>query len=322
MRAWLCERFGPPSALRLVELPAPVPGPKQVVVSVRVASVNFLDALIIQDKYQYKPGLPFTPGSELAGIITQVGSEVRGFGVGDKVIGLAGVGAFATEAAVDAQRLMPLPAHLSDAELELAGCFGLTYATSWHALKDRARAQAGETLLVLGAGGGVGVAAVELGKLLKMRVIAAASSEGKLAAARAHGADETIDYGRENLRDRIQSLTEGRGVDVIYDPVGGDLSEPAFRSMAWNGRHLVIGFAAGEIPRLPLNLALLKGAALVGVFLGECAKREPEHYALNMRQLFAWLEEGSIRPHISARYPLSRAPEALEAMLAREVIGK
>ena len=322
MKAILCESWGPPSSLRLRELPSPVPGPKQVLVRTRVAAVNFPDALMVAGKYQFKPEFPFSPGGEFSGEIIAVGAEVQRLAIGDKVVGIASHGAYAQEVAIDADNAIALPRDTGDDDLELAGSFVLTYGTSLHALKDRAQAQAGETLLVLGAGGGVGLAAVEIGKLLGMRVIAAASSAEKLAAARSLGADETIDYGNEDLRERIKALAGGRGVDVVYDPVGGDFAEPALRSLGWRGRYLVVGFAAGEIPKLASNLLLLKGSSLVGVFWGEFLRREPALNAENMKLLFAWLRERRIHPLISRRYPLSQAPLALDALLARQAIGK
>ena len=322
MKAIVCEAWGPPSSLQLREMPSPTPGPKQVLVRTRVAAVNFPDALMVAGKYQFKPEFPFSPGGELSGEIIAVGSEVKRLSVGDKVVGIATHGAYAQETVVDANTVIPLPAHISDTDLELAGSFVLTYGTSLHALKDRANAQAGETLLVLGAGGGVGLAAVEIGKLLGMRVIAAASSAEKLQAARDRGADDTIDYSTEDLRERIKALTEGRGVDVVYDPVGGDFAEPALRSVAWRGRYLVVGFAAGDIPKIPANLLLLKGSSLVGVFWGEFVRREPALNAENMGLLFTWLRERKINPLISRRYPLAQAPQALEALLNRQAVGK
>ncbi|MEO8367242.1 MAG: NADPH:quinone oxidoreductase family protein [Pseudoxanthomonas sp.] len=322
MKAILCESWGAPSSLQLRELPSPVPGPKQVLVRTRVAAVNFPDALIVAGKYQFKPEFPFSPGGELSGEIIAVGADVERLALGDKVVGITSHGAYAQEVVIDAANVIPLPRDIGDDDLELAGSFVLTYGTSLHALKDRARAQAGETLLVLGAGGGVGLAAVEIGKLLGMRVIAAASSAEKLAAARSLGADETIDYASEDLRERIKALTEGRGVDVVYDPVGGDFAEPALRSVGWRGRYLVVGFAAGDIPKIATNLLLLKGSSLVGVFWGEFLRREPALNAENMKLLFSWLHERKIHPLISRRYPLSQAPQALDALLARQAIGK
>lgn len=322
MKAIVCENWGAPSSLKLLEVPSPSPGPNQVRVRVRVAAVNFPDALMVAGKYQFRPELPFSPGGEFSGEIIEVGSEVEGLAVGDKIVGLATHGAYAQEAVIDARQVVPLPKDIADAQLELAGSFVLTYGTSLHALKDRAHAQRGETLLVLGAGGGVGIAAVEIGKLMGLRVIAAASNQDKRDAALAHGADEAIDYTSEDLRERIKALTAGKGVDIVYDPVGGDFAEPALRSVGWRGRYLVVGFAAGEIPKIPINLLLLKGSSLVGVFWGEFVRREPKLNAENMAQLFAWLHAREINPLISKRYPLAQAPAALEALLARKAIGK
>ncbi|MDR6840538.1 NADPH:quinone oxidoreductase family protein [Pseudoxanthomonas sacheonensis] len=322
MKAIVCEAWGPPSSLQLRDLSSPIPGPAQVLVRTRVAAVNFPDALMVAGKYQFKPELPFSPGGELSGEIIAVGSEVKRFAVGNKVVGITMFGAYSQEVLVEASNILPLPNDISDEDLELAGSFVLTYGTSLHALKDRAQAQAGETLLVLGAGGGVGLAAVEIGKLLGMRVIAAASSADKLAATKELGADEAIDYASEDLRERIKALTGGRGVDVVYDPVGGDLAEPALRSVGWRGRYLVVGFAAGDIPKIPANLLLLKGSSLVGVFWGEFVRREPALNAENMGLLFSWLRERKIHPLISERYPLSRASDALDRLLARKAIGK
>lgn len=322
MKAVVCEEYGPPSRLRLLDVPVPAAGPRQVLILNRVAAVNFPDTLMIQGKYQLKPPLPFSPGCELAGIVTALGAEVTELKPGDTVVAMIPFGAYAQQVAVDVEKVIALPAGLSDTELELAGALTMTYGTSLHALQDRADVRAGETLLVLGAAGGVGLAAVELGKLMNMRVIAAASSQEKLAIAREYGADEVIDYSREDLRERIKALVGAQGVDVVYDPVGGDLSEAAVRSMGWNGRYLVVGFAAGTIAKIPLNLTLLKGCALVGVFWGEFVRRERQRHLANMRALFDWLAQKRIRPLISGRYPLSRAGEALEAVLARRVIGK
>jgi NADPH:quinone reductase len=322
MKAIICDSWGAPSSLQLREMPSPEPGPRQVLVRVRVAAVNFPDALIVAGKYQFRPEFPFSPGGEMSGEIIAVGSEVSHLAVGNKVVGLASHGAYAQEALVDATHIVPLPASISDADFELAGSFVLTYGTSLHAIKDRAEAKAGETLLVLGAGGGVGLAAVEIGKLLGLRVIAAASSQQKRDAALAHGADEVIDYLKEDLRERIKALTAGKGVDIVYDPVGGNFAEPALRSVGWRGRYLVVGFAAGDIPKIPINLLLLKGSSLVGVFWGEFVRREPKLNAENMRLLFEWLHEGKINPLISKRFPLSQAPAALDALLAREAVGK
>lgn len=319
VKAVLCKQYGPPETLVIEELPSPHPGAGEVVVAVKAASVNFPDVLIIQNKYQFKPPLPFSPGSELSGIVKEAGEGVKGFKTGDRVMAFTTYGAFAEEVKIEASRLLPIPKGMS---YESAAAFVLTYGTSDHALRDRAALRAGETLLVLGAAGGVGLAAVEIGKALGARVIACASSEDKLSVCREHGADATIDYVHEDLRGRIKALTEGRGVDVVYDAVGGAYSEPAFRSIAWRGRHLVVGFAAGEIPRLPLNLALLKGAAIIGVFWGDFARREPRQFAESIQQLARWYGEGRLRPHVSRVFPLEEAAEALKLMAERKVKGK
>jgi len=319
MRAVLCKQYGPPESLLFEEIPSPTAGPGEVVVSVKAASVNFPDVLIIQNKYQFKPPLPFTPGSELAGIVKAVGAGVSAFKPGDKVIAFTTYGAFAEEVKTEATRLLPLPDKMS---FEAGAAFLLTYATSDHALRDRGALRPGETLMVLGAAGGVGVAAIEIGKALGARVIACASSEDKLAVCREHGADATINYAKEDLREQIKALTGGKGVDVVYDSVGGPYSEPAFRSLAWRGRLLVVGFAAGEIPKLPLNLALLKGASVVGVFWGDFVRREPKEFAASVRQLGQWYAEGKLRPHVSQTFPLEKAADALKLMAARQVKGK
>ena len=319
MKAVLCKQYGPPESLTIEELPSPKPGPGEVVVSVKAASVNFPDVLIIQNKYQFKPPLPFSPGSELAGVVKEIGPGVTGWKAGDRVIAFTTYGAFAEEVKTEAARLLPLPAGM---DFVHGAAFLLTYATSEHALRDRGALKAGESLLVLGAAGGVGLAAIEIGKALGARVIAAASSDAKLAVCRDHGADATINYASEDLRQRVQALTEGRGVDMVYDPVGGAYTEAAFRSLAWRGRLLVVGFAAGEIPKLPLNLALLKGAAAVGVFWGDFARREPAAFAESVRQLARWYGEGKLRPHVSQTLPLEKAAEALKLLASREAKGK
>jgi len=319
MKAVLCKQYGPPESLTLEELPSPRPGPGEVVVSVKAASVNFPDVLIIQNKYQFKPPLPFSPGSELAGVIKDVGAGVSGWRAGDRVIAFTTYGAFAEEVKTEAARLLPLPQGM---DFVTGAAFLLTYGTSDHALRDRGALKAGETLLVLGAAGGVGLAAIEIGKALGARVIACASSEDKLAVCRVHGADATINYATEDLRERVKALSEGRGVDVVYDAVGGPYTEPAFRSLAWRGRLLVVGFAAGEIPKLPLNLALLKGAAVVGVFWGDFARREPKVFADSVRQLSRWYSEGRLRPHVSQTLPLERAADAIKLLASRNAKGK
>jgi NADPH2:quinone reductase len=318
MKAVLCKQYGPPDSLVLEELDSPRAGPGEVVVSVKAASVNFPDVLIIQNKYQFKPPLPFSPGSELSGVVKEAGAGVA-YRPGDRVMAFTTYGAFAEEVKVDAARLLPIPGGM---DFVSAAAFLLTYGTSDHALRDRGALAPGETLLVLGAAGGVGLAAVEIGKALEARVIACASSGEKLAVCRSHGADATVDYAAEDLRERVKALTDGRGVDVVYDPVGGPYSEPAFRSLAWRGRLLVVGFAAGEIPKLPLNLALLKGASIVGVFWGDFARREPRRFADSVHQLGHWYREGKLRPHVSQTLPLEKAAEALKLMAARQVKGK
>ena len=322
MKAVVCEAWGAPDTLQVKDLPQPQPGPGQVRVRVHAAAVNFPDALLVAGKYQFRPEFPFAPGAEFSGIVSAVGDGVTSPCVGDKVVGSASHGAYAEEVIAEAGHVIVLPADTGDAQLELAGSFLLTYGTSYHALKDRAEAKPGETLLVLGAGGGVGLAAVELGKRMGLRVIAAASSEDKREAARSRGADEVIDYTAEDFRDRLKALTGGRGVDIVYDPVGGDIAEAALRSVGWRGRYLVVGFAAGGIPKLPANLLLLKGSALVGVFWGEFVRREPQANAQNTRQLLDWLREGALQPLVSARYPLTGAVDALNALLGRQAIGK
>ena len=319
MKALLCKAFGPPESLVLEEVPSLAAGAGEVVVSVKAASVNFPDVLIIQNKYQFKPPLPFSPGSELAGVVKGVGPGVTNVKPGDKVIAFTTYGAFAEEVKTEAVRLLPMPEGMSYAE---AASFVLTYGTTDHALRDRAQMKSGETLLVLGAAGGVGVAAIEIGKALGARVIACASSADKLAVCRQHGADETINYASEDLRERIKALTTGKGVDVIYDAVGGPYTEPAFRSIAWRGRHLVIGFAAGDIPKLPLNLTLLKGASVVGVFWGDFTRREPQAFAESARQLARWYREGKLKPHVSATFPLENAAEAMNLLVSRKAKGK
>src|SRR5213080_4989013 len=319
MKAVLCKAFGPPESLAIEEVDPLKPGKGQVVISVKACGVNFPDTLIIQGKYQSKPPFPFIPGSEVAGIVKEVGEGVDRDKVGDRVIAFTGLGGFAEEVVADAARLIPMPRNM---DFTTASAFLLTYGTSHHALKDRAQIKPGETLLVLGAAGGVGLAAVELGKVMGARVIAAASSDEKLALCREHGADEVINYATEDLKTRIKELTQGNGVDVIYDPVGGDYSEAALRGIAWEGRHLVIGFTAGEIPRIPLNLPLLKGCSIVGVFWGSFMAREASHYQENIQELLSWFSAGKLKPHISATYPLEHAAEALNDVMNRKVKGK
>ena len=319
MKAVLCKAYGPPESLVVEDVPSPIPGPGEVVIAVKAASVNFPDVLIIQNKYQVKPPLPFSPGSEVAGIVKAVGEGVTSFKPGDSALAITAYGAFAEEVKIEARRLLPIPAGM---DFPTAAAFGLTYATSEHALSDRGQLEAGETLLVLGAAGGVGLAAIEIGKALGARVIACASTDAKLAVCRQHGADDTINYADEDLRERIKAVTNGNGADVVYDPVGGPYTEPALRSIAWRGRLLVVGFAAGEIPRIPLNLTLLKGCAIVGVFWGEFTRREPQRFAASMQHLAGWYAEGKLKPHISETFPLERAADALTRIAERKVTGK
>ncbi len=317
MRAIQCLEWGPPEALQLNEIPTPQPGPGQVRVRVDAAGVNFPDWLIVQKKYQMQPPLPFTPGAELAGEVLALGEGVTQLRVGQKVVGLSLLGAFAEQALLPAAQCMPLPPGLDPV---LAASFTLAYGTSWHALRDRCALQAGETLLVLGAAGGVGLAAVEIGKAIGAKVIAVASSEEKRAICLQQGADAAIGY--EALREQIKTLTDGQGVDVVYDAVGGAQAEPAIRAMAWRGRYAVVGFASGEIPSIPLNLLLLKGTSLVGVFWGEWLKREPKAWGTGLAELMAWLQAGQLKPLISRRYTLAETPQALRDLGDRKVTGK
>ncbi len=319
MKAVRCTAWGPPDSLVLEDLPEPVAGPGDVVVDVKAAGVNFPDVLTVQGKYQVRPPLPFTPGNEFAGVVRAVGAGVAGFGPGQRVIGFTRTGAFAEQAVAPASAFLPMP---DDIDFDVAAAITLTYGTSYHAVADRGALQPGETMLVLGAAGGVGLAAIEIGKALGARVIAAASSDEKLAACKAHGADVLINYETGDLREAIRAATDGNGPDVIYDPVGGKYSEPALRSIAWRGRHLVVGFAAGEIPRLPWNLMLLKGASVVGVFWGDFTRKEQEAHLAAMARVTGWISEGKLKPLVSARYRLADTAQALQDMAARKVIGK
>jgi NADPH2:quinone reductase len=319
MKAIVCKAWGTPDSLLLEDLPDPAPGPGQAVVEVRAAGVNFPDVLTVQGKYQIRPELPFTPGNEFAGIVRAVGPGVDAYHAGDRVIGFTRTGAFAEQALAPVDALVLMPPGM---DFEVAASISVTYGTAHHALLDRGALQAGETLLVLGAAGGVGLAAVEIGKLLGARVIAAASSDAKLAVCRDHGADVLINYETQDLREAIRAATGGKGPDVILDPVGGKYSEPALRSIAWRGRHLVVGFANGEIPRLPWNLMLLKGASVAGVFWGDFQRKEPQANAAAMREMMGWMMEGKLRPLVSARYALADTAQALNDMAARKVTGK
>ncbi len=319
MKAVMCKELGIPEKLVVEEVPSPKAAQGQVVVSVKACGVNFPDTLIIQGKYQFKPELPFSPGGEVAGTVKEVGEGVTRVKRGDRVIAFNTWGGFAEEIAVDAERTIPMPSAM---DFIPASAFVLTYGTSYHALKDRAELKAGETMLVLGAAGGVGLAAIQLGKAMGAKVIAAASNDAKLQICKQNGADAVINYGAEDLRARIKAITAGKGVDVVYDPVGGPYSEPALRDMAWNGRFLVVGFAAGDIPKVPLNLTLLKGCSIVGVFWGAFTRNEPEHNRENNYDLMAMYAAAKVRPHIHATYPLERAADALNEVINKRVTGK
>ena len=319
MQAWLCENPVGVDALVWKELPTPQPGPGQVLLAIKAASLNFPDILIVQNKYQFKPPLPFVPGSEYAGVVQVLGKGVTHLRVGQSVACLSGTGGFATHVLAPAAQCFPLPEGFGHVD---AAAFIMTYATSHHALLDRGQLKAGETVLVLGAAGGVGTAAIQIAKVAGARVIAAASSEEKCALCKSMGADATINYSTGNLRDAIKAATDGRGPDVVYDPVGGEFAEPVFRSIAWRGRYLVIGFAAGPIPSLPLNLALLKGASIVGVFWGDFSKREPKANADMMAELAQWYLQGKIKPVIDRTMPMAELKAAYARMGSRGVMGK
>jgi NADPH:quinone reductase len=319
MHAWLCENPIGIDAVTWKELPTPVPAEGQVLINIKAASLNFPDILIVQNKYQHKPALPFVPGSEYAGVIEAVGPNVTHLKVGQNVACLSGTGGFGTHTLAPAALCMPLPAGFSHVD---AAAFIMIYATSHHALVDRALLKAGENVLILGAAGGVGTSAIQIAKAMGARVIAATSSDEKCALCKSIGADETINYATENLRERIKTLTDGKGPEVIYDPVGGEYTEPAFRSIAWRGRYLVVGFAAGPIPALPFNLMLLKGASAVGVFWGDFAKKEPKANAAMMQELAGWYAKGIIKPVIDSTMPMSQLKEAYAHMSSRAVKGK
>ena len=319
MHAWLCETPTGVDALRWTELPTPQPGAGEVLIEIKAASLNFPDLLIVQNKYQIKPPLPFVPGSEYAGVVRAVGAGVTDLRVGQNVACLSGTGGFATHTIAPAALCMPLPAGFAYVD---AAAFIMIYATSHHALVDRAQLKAGETVLVLGAAGGVGTSAIQIAKALGATVIAAASTDEKCALCQSIGADATINYSTQDLREALKRLTGGKGPDVIYDPVGGDLAEPAFRSIAWRGRYLVVGFAAGTIPALPLNLTLLKGASIVGVFWGGFARNEPQANASAMAELAQWYAQGKIKPVIDRTLPMAELKAAYAYMGSRSVKGK
>ena len=319
MHAWRCDEPAGVASLRWGVAPMPVPGPGQVRVAIRAASLNFPDLLVVQGKYQVKPPPPFVPGAEFSGVVEALGEGVTELAVGQAVMSVGVTGGFATHVSAPASKLVPAPPGMP---FEDAAAFLMTYGTSHHALLDRAALRAGETALVLGAAGGVGTAAVQIAKAAGARVIAAVSTDAKAARCRAIGADEAINYSTSNLRDMLKTLTDGRGPDVIYDPVGGDLAEPAFRSLAWHGRYLVVGFASGSIPSLPLNLPLLKGASIVGVFWGDFVKREPLAFAHSLAELAGWYRAGRVKPVIDRVLPMEQLVEAFARLASRQALGK
>ena len=319
MKAVLCKRYGPPECLAIEDVPQPEAIEGGAVISVKAVGLNFFDTLIIAGKYQFKPAFPFSPGAEVAGVVKSVTVNAQGFAPGDRVVAFTGWGGACEEIAAPLDRMAKLPDTVS---FEMAAGLTVTYGTTLHALADRGRLKAGETLVVLGAAGGTGQAAIEIGKLMGARVIACASSPEKLDFCRSIGADATIDYAKDNLKEAIRTATGGQGADIVYDPVGGDLAEPALRAMAWGGRYLVIGFASGDIPKFPLNLVLLKGCDINGVFWGAHVEREPDAHRANMLRLIDWCAQGRIAPHVHRAYRLEEAVEALAAIARREVKGK
>ncbi len=319
MKAALCKTLDGPDGIVVEDIADPVAGPGEAIVRVHAAALNFFDTLVTRGKYQHKPPLPFSPAGEIAGVVEHLGAGVEGLRIGERVQAYLGWGGARERVVVRAADLVPIPQGVSDV---LAAGVSITYGTAIHGLASRGRLRAGETLAVLGASGGAGLAAVELGKLMGARVIAAASSADKLAVCRHHGADAVIDYGTADLKDALRAETGGRGVDVVYDCVGGPYSEPALRAMAWGGRFLVVGFAAGDIPRIPLNLLLLKGCEAVGVFWGESVKRDPNGHRANMAQVLDWVAAGKLAPHIHATYPLADIAEAIRVLDRREATGK
>ncbi len=319
MRAVICRAFGPYTDLKVEDVPVPTPRRGELLLEVRAAGVNFMDALMVEGKYQVKPPLPFSPGAEVAGVVRALGPETTGPRPGTRVLATAVHGGYAEAVVVPADQAFAIPDSLGDAA---AAGMSIVYGTSFHALKDRAALKSGERLLVLGAAGGVGLTAVELGNEFGARVIAAASTDEKLALCREYGAEEVINYAREDLRERIKVLTSGAGVDVVYDPVGGPYTEPMIRALAPGGRYLVVGFAAGDIPKLPLNLLLLKQASAVGVFWGGWARANPGANAKHMQTVLDWCASGRLKPHVSGTFPLDRFAEALRQVVDREAKGK
>ncbi|HEV2651718.1 MAG TPA: NADPH:quinone oxidoreductase family protein [Rhizomicrobium sp.] len=327
MKAMLCTHYGPPEEMELRDLPSPAPGKNQVLITVKACGVNFPDVLMLADKYQFKPPLPFPPGGEIAGVVKALGEGVTNVKVGDRVAVSVGNGGFAEEVLADARRVVPVPANV---DFDVASAFIVTYGTSYHALKDRARLKPGETLVVLGAAGGVGLSAVELGVAMGATVIAGASSEEKVALAKKHGAADGFVYPRlplsreqqKALSETIKEKTGGKGADVLYDPVGDQYAEPALRAMNWEGRYLVIGFAAGEIPKIPLNLTLLKGCDIQGVFWGAYTARDPKGANDELREILKWISEGKLKPDVSERFPLRDAGKAIRVLQDRKAMGK
>ena len=319
MKAVLCKAFGTPDSLVVEEIPSPVESESEAVIAVKAVGLNFFDTLIIEGKYQFKPAFPFSPGAEVAGILKTVLPNAQGLVPGDRVVAFTGWGGAREEVAAPIARIVKLPDQVS---FEMAAALTVTYGTTLHALADRGRLRAGENLVILGAAGGTGQAAIEIGKLMGARVIACASSDEKCAFAKKHGADETINYGTNDLRAELKSLGGKHGIDVVYDPVGDKYAEPALRSMAWEGRYLVIGFAAGDIPKIPLNLVLLKSCDIVGVHWGAFVARDPEAEARNMSQIVQWCADGKLSAHVHAVYPLSQTAQALKDIAARKIMGK
>jgi NADPH2:quinone reductase len=319
MKAIICSQYGLPNTLEYKEVENPKPKKGELLISIKACSVNFPDTLIIQGLYQFRPEPPFSPGSDFAGVVEEVGEGVSHFKVGDEVVGFNPYGGFAEKVTAPANVCFPKPKGMN---MVNASAFLMAYGTSYYALKDRGQVKEGDTVLVLGASGGVGITAVELAKLMGAKVIAAASTDEKLELCKQFGADEVINYSTENLKERAKELTHGKGVDIIYDPVGGDYSEQAFRAIAWKGKHLVVGFANGMIPKIPLNLPLLKGANVTGVFWGAFTQKEPKKSMQNVTELVTWYLTGKLKPHIDATYSLQDAPKALEAIMNRKVKGK
>lgn len=327
MKALLCTHYGPPEEMELKELPSPAPGKNQVLVSVKACAVNFPDVLMIQDKYQFRPALPFPPGGEVAGVVKALGEGAVGVNEGDRVCVSVGNGGFAQEVLADARRCIRIPANV---DFDVASSFIVTYGTSYHALRDRAKLKAGESLVVLGAAGGVGLSAVEIGAAMGAKVVAGASTQEKVDLAMKHGASDGFVYPplpmsrdqQKALSDTIKSKTGGLGADVLYDPIGDQYAEPALRAMNWEGRYLVIGFAAGEIPRIPLNLTLLKGCDVLGVFWGASTARDPKRAQDSLQEMMKWISEGKIHPHVSAKFPLAEGGKAIRMLMDRKAQGK